>query len=133
MRAAGIKDVVRNFIREAKMVSCLFLFVFSSQFSSKCTQIGGCDLPYFCACDIWWRNKTVIDLSVQTLAIVMEYFSDVELLCDVLVACRKRNVSIHLLLDHSNLNQFVDMWQELELDGKNYPVSLWNLCPFNGL
>lgn len=61
----------------------------------------------------------------------MECFSDVELLCDILVACKKRNVSVHLLLDHFNLNQFVDMWQELKLDGKNFPVSSWNLCPFN--
>lgn len=38
IRAAGIKDVVRNFIREAKMVCCLFLFIFSSWFSSKCTH-----------------------------------------------------------------------------------------------
>lgn len=57
----------------------------------------------------------------------MECFSDVELLCDILVACRKRNVSVHLLLDRSNLNQFVDMWQELKLDEKNFPVSLRNL------
>lgn len=60
---------------------------------------------------------------LQTLAIVMDSFSDVELLCDLLEATRKRNVSIHLLLDHLNLNLFVSMWQELKLNSKNFPVS----------
>lgn len=69
------------------------------------------------------KERTLVNLSMQALAIVMEFFSDVELLCDVLVACKKRNVSVHLLLDRSNLNLFVDMWRGLELDGKNFPVS----------
>lgn len=60
---------------------------------------------------------------LQTLAIVMDSFSDVELLCDLLEASRKRNVSVHLLLDHLNLNLFVSMWQELKLNSKNFPVS----------
>lgn len=60
---------------------------------------------------------------LQTLAIVMNSFSDVELLCDLLEASRKRNVSVHLLLDHLNLNLFVSMWQELKLNSKNFPVS----------
>lgn len=69
------------------------------------------------------KERTLVNLSTQALAIVMEFFSDVELLSDVLVACKKRNVSVHLLLDRSNLNLFVDMWRGLELDGKNFPVS----------
>lgn len=60
----------------------------------------------------------------QTLLIVMDSFSDVELLCDLLEASRKRNVSIHLLLDHLNLNLFLNMWQELKLNSRNFPVSL---------
>ncbi|XP_044062608.1 protein FAM83A-like [Siniperca chuatsi] len=73
--AAGTKDLVREFIRKARMV----------------------------------------------LAIVMDSFSDVELLCDLLEASRKRNVSVYLLLDHLNLNLFVRMWQDLKLDSKNFP------------
>ncbi|XP_040900020.1 protein FAM83C [Toxotes jaculatrix] len=72
---AGTKDLVREFIRKAKMA----------------------------------------------LAIVMDSFSDVELLCDLLEASRKRNVSVHLLLDHLNLNLFVSMWQDLKLNSKNFP------------
>nr|XP_040021372.1 protein FAM83A [Gasterosteus aculeatus aculeatus]XP_040021373.1 protein FAM83A [Gasterosteus aculeatus aculeatus] len=74
-RAAGMKDLLREFIRKAGMA----------------------------------------------LAIVMDVFSDVELLCDLLEASRKRNVSVHLLLDRLNLNLFVDMWQDLKLDSKSFP------------
>lgn len=59
----------------------------------------------------------------------MDCFSDVELLCDLLEACRKRNVSVHLLLDHLSLNLFVSMWQDLKLNGKNFPVSVFGLYP----
>ncbi|XP_026149466.1 protein FAM83A-like [Mastacembelus armatus] len=74
-RAAGMKDLVREFIRKAKMA----------------------------------------------LVVVLDSFSDVELLCDLLEASRKRNVSVHVLLDHLNLNLFVSMWQDLKLNSKNFP------------
>ncbi|KAM4579998.1 uncharacterized protein PAE49_005055 isoform 2-T2 [Odontesthes bonariensis] len=74
-RAAGMKDLVRQFIRKAN----------------------------------------------TALAIVMDSFSDTELLCDLLEASIKRNVSVHLLLDHHNLNLFVSMWQELKLNSKKFP------------
>lgn len=60
---------------------------------------------------------------MQSLVIVMDCFSDVELLCDLLEASRKRNVSVHLLLDHLNLSLFVSMWQGLKLSSRNFPVS----------
>ncbi|KAI9545036.1 hypothetical protein NQZ68_039948 [Dissostichus eleginoides] len=63
--------------------------------------------------------------AAMALAIVMDTFSDVELLCDLLEASRKRNVSVHLLLDHLNLNLFLSMWQDLKLDSKNFPVGLF--------
>nr|XP_033958076.1 protein FAM83A [Pseudochaenichthys georgianus] len=68
--------------------------------------------------------------AAMALAIVMDTFSDVELLCDLLEASRKRNVSVHLLLDHLNLNLFLSMWQDLKLDSKHFPVGLLiYLCP----
>ncbi|XP_007557676.1 protein FAM83A [Poecilia formosa] len=73
--AAAMKDLVRQFLRKAKLV----------------------------------------------LAVVMDAFSDPELLCDLLEASRKRNVSVHLLLDHVNLEGFVSMWQELKLISRNFP------------
>ncbi|KAJ0065795.1 hypothetical protein NL108_000008, partial [Boleophthalmus pectinirostris] len=74
-RAAGLKDMVREFIRKAE----------------------------------------------KTLAIVTDHFTDVELLCDLLEASKKRFVSVHLLLDHLNLSIFRNMWQELKLQGKDFP------------
>ncbi|XP_008430243.1 protein FAM83A [Poecilia reticulata] len=73
--AAAMKDLVRQFLRKAKLV----------------------------------------------LAVVMDAFSDPELLCDLLEASRKRNVSVHLLLDHVNMEGFVSMWQELKLISRNFP------------
>ncbi|XP_068999434.1 protein FAM83D-like [Embiotoca jacksoni] len=67
------------------------------------------------------RVRQFIRKAKQALAIVMDSFSDVELLCDLLEASRKRNVSVHLLLDRLNLNLFVSMWQDLKLNGKNFP------------
>lgn len=64
---------------------------------------------------------------MQSLVIVMDCFSDVELLCDLLEASRKRNVSVHLLLDHLNLSLFVSMWQGLKLSSRNFPVSSLSL------
>lgn len=65
---------------------------------------------------------------MQAIAIVIDSFSDVELLCDLLEASRKRNVSVHLLLDHLNLDLFVNVWQDLKLDSKNFPVSSQSRC-----
>ena len=54
----------------------------------------------------------------------MDSFSDTELLCDLLEVSRKRHVSVHLLLDHLNLNLFLNMWQDLKLNSKDFPVSV---------
>uniref|UniRef100_A0A8C6KSB3 Scaffolding anchor of CK1 domain-containing protein n=1 Tax=Nothobranchius furzeri TaxID=105023 RepID=A0A8C6KSB3_NOTFU len=66
-RAAGMKDLVRQFIRKAKLA----------------------------------------------LAVVTDNFSDPELLCDLLEASRKRNVSVYLLLDHLNLKVFMLLVQSV--------------------
>ncbi|XP_062248185.1 protein FAM83A-like [Platichthys flesus] len=65
--------------------------------------------------------REFIRKATLALAIVMDSFTDVELLCDLLEASRKRNVSVHLLLDHSSLNLFVTMWQDLKLNSKDFP------------
>lgn len=67
---------------------------------------------------------TEVGVHAQAVAIVMDSFSDVELLCDLLETSRKRNVCVHLVLDHLNLSLFISMWQELKLNSRNFPVSL---------
>lgn len=63
-----------------------------------------------------------------TQVIVMDSFSDVNLLCDLLESSRNRNVCVHLLLDHLNLNVFTSMWEDLKLNSKHFPVSLSAAC-----
>uniref|UniRef100_A0A673A0U1 Family with sequence similarity 83 member A n=1 Tax=Sphaeramia orbicularis TaxID=375764 RepID=A0A673A0U1_9TELE len=48
---------------------------------------------------------------VQSLSMVVDVFSDVELLCDLLEASNKRNVTVHLILDQLNLHLFIDMYK----------------------
>lgn len=126
LRAAGIKDVVRNFIKKAKMVRAfsVFKWFFLGGWGCVLRSHATMGIDRIPAHESRWKSETALDVSAQALAIVMECFSDVELLCDILEACIKRNVSVHLLLDRSNLAQFVDMWHDLKLVGKNFPVSL---------
>ncbi|CAL8289022.1 unnamed protein product [Merluccius merluccius] len=55
------------------------------------------------------------------LVVVVDTFSDVELLCDILEASLKRNVCVSLLLDHLNVQEFLDMCLDLNVDGKHFP------------
>ncbi|KAJ3597684.1 hypothetical protein NHX12_001201 [Muraenolepis orangiensis] len=57
----------------------------------------------------------------RALVIVVNMFSDVELLCDILEASTKRNVSVCLLLDSLNVQPFLDMCLELNVHGKHFP------------
>uniref|UniRef100_A0A3Q3VPV9 Scaffolding anchor of CK1 domain-containing protein n=1 Tax=Mola mola TaxID=94237 RepID=A0A3Q3VPV9_MOLML len=65
--------------------------------------------------------REFIRKATRAVAIVMDSFSDVELLCDLLETSRKRNVCVHLVLDHLNLSLFISMWQELKLNSRNFP------------
>lgn len=49
------------------------------------------------------------------LAIVMDVFTDTEILCDLLEAANKRMVFVYLLLDHGNLNLFSEMCDKLQI------------------
>ncbi|KAI4891116.1 hypothetical protein NFI96_032867, partial [Prochilodus magdalenae] len=60
--------------------------------------------------------RDFIRKATSVLAIVMDTFSDVEIFCDVLEATKKRNVSVYLLLDHSNLNVFKEMCANLQIN-----------------
>jgi len=77
-----------------------------------------------------WCVYWVVPSVSQALVIVVETFSDVELLCDILEACTKRRVCVYLLLDRLNLQQFLDMCVELNVDGKHFPVRGHSPFPF---
>ncbi|XP_069740501.1 protein FAM83C [Narcine bancroftii] len=49
------------------------------------------------------------------IAIVMDVFTDVDILCDLLEASNKRGVPTYLLLDDSNLEHFISMCNALDI------------------
>lgn len=65
--------------------------------------------------------------SSKVLAIVMDTFSDVEIFCDILEATRKRNVYVYLLLDHTNLQLFQDMCENVKINKSHLTVSYYIL------
>ncbi|XDV40796.1 hypothetical protein PO909_009802 [Leuciscus waleckii] len=60
--------------------------------------------------------RELIRQATTVLAIVMDTFSDVEIFCDILEATRKRNVYVYLLLDHTNLQLFHDMCENVKIN-----------------
>uniref|UniRef100_A0A8C1GR12 Scaffolding anchor of CK1 domain-containing protein n=1 Tax=Cyprinus carpio TaxID=7962 RepID=A0A8C1GR12_CYPCA len=60
--------------------------------------------------------RELIRQATKVLAIVMDTFSDVEIFCDILEATRKRNVSVYLILDHTNLQLFQDMCENVKIN-----------------
>ncbi|XP_061096940.1 protein FAM83A [Conger conger] len=63
--------------------------------------------------------REYISKATTLLAIVMDTFTDVEILCDILEATRKRSVSVYLLLDHINLHLFVEMCENLHISSSH--------------
>uniref|UniRef100_A0A674BVS2 Protein FAM83A-like n=1 Tax=Salmo trutta TaxID=8032 RepID=A0A674BVS2_SALTR len=63
--------------------------------------------------------REFISKATMVLAIVMDTFSDVEMFCDILEATRKRNVFVYLLLDHINLQVFVNMCEMLQINSNH--------------
>ncbi|XP_065154822.1 protein FAM83A [Paramisgurnus dabryanus] len=59
--------------------------------------------------------RELIRKATTVLAIVMDTFTDVEIFCDVLEATRKRSVSVYLLLDHTNLQVFEEMCENVKI------------------
>ncbi|XP_034553748.1 protein FAM83A-like [Notolabrus celidotus] len=87
--------------------------------------LGGFKIYFQCDHRACGMKDSVIELirkAETVLAIVIDSFSDMELLFDLLEACKKRKVSVYLLLDHLNLDHFVSMWKNLKLDSKKFPT-----------
>uniref|UniRef100_A0AAY4CHW2 Scaffolding anchor of CK1 domain-containing protein n=1 Tax=Denticeps clupeoides TaxID=299321 RepID=A0AAY4CHW2_9TELE len=63
--------------------------------------------------------RNFIRKATTVLAVVMDTFSDVEILCDILEATTKRNVVVYLLLDH---------WEMLDLPSIFQKMSIRSVC-----
>ncbi|XP_077360093.1 protein FAM83C [Festucalex cinctus] len=65
------------------------------------------------------RIRSLINKAKKVIALVMDEFSDVDLLCDLMEASGKRKVPVYILLDHKNLQVFTDMCSALDVHGVN--------------
>uniref|UniRef100_A0A4W5K2A7 Family with sequence similarity 83 member C n=1 Tax=Hucho hucho TaxID=62062 RepID=A0A4W5K2A7_9TELE len=59
--------------------------------------------------------RSLINKAKRVIALVMDLFTDVDLLCDLMEASNKRKVPVYILLDEKNLNYFVDMCAALDI------------------
>uniref|UniRef100_H3CAX6 Family with sequence similarity 83 member C n=1 Tax=Tetraodon nigroviridis TaxID=99883 RepID=H3CAX6_TETNG len=59
--------------------------------------------------------RSLIDKAGKVIAIVMDIFTDVDLLCDLMEASNKRRVPVYVLLDEKNLEYFTDMCSALDI------------------
>uniref|UniRef100_A0A8B9PR59 Family with sequence similarity 83 member A n=1 Tax=Apteryx owenii TaxID=8824 RepID=A0A8B9PR59_APTOW len=59
--------------------------------------------------------RRYINKTTQVLAIVMDVFTDTEILCDLLEAANKRMVLVYLLLDHGSIKLFSEMCDKLQI------------------
>ncbi|XP_050774572.1 protein FAM83C [Gopherus flavomarginatus] len=60
------------------------------------------------------RAKTVI-------AVVMDLFTDMEILCDLMEASSRRRVSVYLILDEKYLKYFIEMCSKMGLNKDHFP------------
>ncbi|XP_048203418.1 protein FAM83C [Perognathus longimembris pacificus] len=55
------------------------------------------------------------------VAVVMDVFTDMELLCDLIEASSRRGVPVYLLLAQENLRHFLEMCYKMDLNGGHLP------------
>ncbi|XP_047438440.1 protein FAM83C [Mugil cephalus] len=60
--------------------------------------------------------RSLINKAKKVIALVMDVFTDVDLLCDLMEASNKRRVPVYMLLDEKNLSYFMEMCSALDLE-----------------
>lgn len=63
--------------------------------------------------------RSLINKAKKVIAVVMDLFTDVDLLCDLMEASSKRKVPVYILLDEKNLNYFIDMCSALDIQNSH--------------
>lgn len=61
---------------------------------------------------------------LQVVAVVMDVFTDMELLCDLMEASSRRGVPVYLLLAQEHLKYFLEMCYKMDLNGGHLVVSM---------
>ncbi|XP_030069006.1 protein FAM83C [Microcaecilia unicolor] len=57
--------------------------------------------------------RSLINKARKVIAVVMDLFTDVDILCDLVEASSKRKVPVYLLLDNNNLKYFIEMCDKM--------------------
>uniref|UniRef100_A0A8C5QM28 Family with sequence similarity 83 member C n=1 Tax=Leptobrachium leishanense TaxID=445787 RepID=A0A8C5QM28_9ANUR len=57
--------------------------------------------------------RSLINKAKSVIAVVMDLFTDVDILCDLIEAATKRRVPVYLLLDEKNLTYFIEIYENL--------------------
>ncbi|XP_068578363.1 protein FAM83C [Cebidichthys violaceus] len=63
--------------------------------------------------------RSLINTAKKVIALVMDVFTDVDLLCDLMEASNKRKVPVYILLDEKNLDHFTDMCSALDIQSSH--------------
>lgn len=63
--------------------------------------------------------RSLINKAKKVIALVMDVFTDVDLLCDLMEASNKRRVPVYILLDEKNLDYFTDMCAALDIQNSH--------------
>ncbi|XP_033822808.1 protein FAM83C [Periophthalmus magnuspinnatus] len=63
--------------------------------------------------------RSLINKAKKVIALVMDVFTDVDLLCDLMEASNKRKVPVYILLDEKNLSSFTDMCSALDIQNSH--------------
>ncbi|XP_029469969.1 protein FAM83C [Rhinatrema bivittatum] len=58
--------------------------------------------------------RSLINKAKTVVAVVMDLFTDVDILCDLIEASSKRKVPVYLLLDKKNLKYFLEMCDKMD-------------------
>lgn len=67
---------------------------------------------------------------VQVIAIVMDQFTDMEILSDLIEASNKRRVPVYLILDEKNLKEFTEMCNKMEVTMDDFLVCFQSVLDF---
>ncbi|XP_053099633.1 protein FAM83C [Hemicordylus capensis] len=65
--------------------------------------------------------RSLISKAKTVIAIVMDLFTDLEILCDLMEASSKRRVPVYLILDEKHLKDFAEMCKKMGLTTDDFP------------
>ncbi|KAM6298514.1 protein FAM83C [Aegotheles albertisi] len=65
--------------------------------------------------------RSLISRARTVIAVVMDLFTDMEILCDLLEASSRRHVPVYLILDEEYLKHFVEMCNKMDLTQDSFP------------